>query len=74
MGYSLRTDRYRYTEWQPRNDPNQVLARELYDHQSDPRETKNVADEADKAEVVKDLSARLRKGWRQALPADSRRG
>ena len=71
MGYTIRTDRFRYTEWQARNDPKQVLARELYDHETDPRETKNVADEADKANVVRDLSERLKKGWRGALPEAS---
>jgi hypothetical protein len=70
----MRTDRYRYTEWQARNDPKQVLARELYDHQADPQETKNVADEAANADVVKQLSEQLRAGWRGALPESSASG
>ncbi len=41
MGYSLRTDRYRYTEWR-NHQTGKVLARELYDHQVDPRETRNL--------------------------------
>jgi iduronate 2-sulfatase len=41
MGYSVRTDRYRYTEW--RNyQTGKVLARELYDHRQDGAETSNV--------------------------------
>jgi iduronate 2-sulfatase len=41
MGYSIRTDRFRYTEWRDFNT-GFVKARELYDHQSDPLETVNV--------------------------------
>ncbi len=43
MGYSLRTDRFRYIElrdWKT----GVTQARELYDHQTDPDETKNIAD------------------------------
>jgi len=58
MGYSIRTDRFRYTEWQNTADK-KVLATELYDHQTDPAETKNVAADADQAEVVKFLSQLL---------------
>lgn len=42
MGYSMRTDRYRYTEWRD-FESNRLLARELYDHSRDPGETFNVA-------------------------------
>jgi iduronate 2-sulfatase len=59
MGYSLRSDRYRYTAWLDRRDPQgEAFAEELYDHDNDPRETKNVAKE--NAEVVKALAAQLR--------------
>jgi arylsulfatase A-like enzyme len=68
MGYSIRTDRHRYTEWQNPADPKQVVARELYDHQSDPLETKNVADDPTNAATVKELSALLARGWRGAVP------
>ena len=41
MGYSMRTDRYRYTEWaEPGKEPAGV---ELYDHQADPAENVNIA-------------------------------
>ncbi len=33
MGYSLRTDRYRYTRWQHFEHPAKILATELYDHE-----------------------------------------
>ncbi len=45
MGYSIRTDRYRYTEWRD-FQTGLPRARELYDHQSDPGETANLADRA----------------------------
>ena len=45
MGYAIRTDRYRYVEWRKR-DGTEVVARELYDHQTDPDEDRNVAGDA----------------------------
>lgn len=67
MGYTMRTDRYRYTEWLDR-DQGVVLARELYDHETDPQEDVNAADEPARAPVIAELSAQLKAGWRQALP------
>ncbi len=54
VGYSLRTDRYRYTEW----DGGKQGA-ELYNHQADPQEYTNLAKDAKHAETVKQLSAKL---------------
>ena len=59
MGYSMRTDRWRYTEWVKKDKHDEVVARELYDHQSDPGETANVA--AANADTVKQLSQQLQK-------------
>jgi len=42
MGYSLRTDRFRYTEWRD-FDSGELRARELYDHGIDSLETVNLA-------------------------------
>jgi arylsulfatase A-like enzyme len=55
-GYSIRTDRYRYTEWGPdgRN------GNELYDHQSDPQEMVNLAGSPESAGLVRELSKLLR--------------
>jgi iduronate 2-sulfatase len=39
MGYSIRTERWRYTEW----GENGAHGRELYDHDADPREHTNLA-------------------------------
>jgi arylsulfatase A-like enzyme len=55
-GYSLRTSRYRYTEWGTTGSQ----GAELYDHQSDPREMANLADRRDQAATVAKLSKLLR--------------
>src|SRR4029079_9328028 len=54
LGYSLRTDRYRYTEW---DGGKQGV--ELYDHDNDPQEFTNLAKDAQHAETVKQLSEKL---------------
>jgi arylsulfatase A-like enzyme len=56
--HSLRTERYRLTEWRDRADPARVAQVELYDHHSDRHETKNIA--ADRPELVEELTAKLR--------------
>lgn len=56
MGYSMRTERYRYTEWRHLAN-GKVFARELYDHQNDPGETSNVA--GAQPEVVQELAVLL---------------
>lgn len=55
-GYSLRTERWRYTEW----GKDGSAGIELYDHQSDPAEMANLADQPAHAETVAKLSKRLR--------------
>ncbi len=60
MGYSMRVDRYRYTEWREFKT-GEILARELYDHASDPRETVNLAGLAEHADTVATLSNQLAK-------------
>lgn len=42
MGYSIRAERFRYTEWRE-FETGKVEATELYDHDNDPGETVNVA-------------------------------
>lgn len=68
MGYSMRTDRYRYTEWREERGAGGVMARELYDHYEDPGENLNIAGRADAAQLVAGLSERLRAGPEAALP------
>ena len=71
MGYSIRTDRYRYTEWLSA-DRKTVLARELYDHELDPLESENLADKPEMQSTVEELSRLLRAGWQAALPESPR--
>lgn len=66
MGYSIRTDRYRFNRWtMPRTDYREV---ELYDHRVDPGENLNLARRPEYAEVVESMEQRLDAGWRHALP------
>ncbi len=67
MGYSLRTDRYRYTEWQDFGTGD-ALERELYDHAEGRAEIENLAGDSRHKQTIFNLSARLRAGWRAALP------
>jgi len=67
MGYSMKTDRFRYTEWQDRKT-GKILARELYDHQNDPDENTNAAAEPKYKKDVTRLAKMLKAGWRAALP------
>ncbi len=64
MGYSMRTDRWRYTEWIDRAN-GEIVARELYDHQNDAAENENVAAAAGNKALVENLSKQLAggKGW-----------
>jgi iduronate 2-sulfatase len=67
MGYTLRTDRYRYTQWQDRKS-GEVKARELYDHQNDSQENVNAISRPEYAEEIRKLEALMRQGWRGVLP------
>ena len=66
MGYTMRTARYRLVVWKDHRkaDAKPVFV-ELYDHQVDPRETRNVASQH--PELVSTLSRQLTAGWRKAL-------
>ncbi len=66
MGYTMRTDRYRLVVWRDHRDSTaDPLYVELFDHQTDPRETKNIA--ADNTELVNKLTKQLDAGWQAAL-------
>jgi iduronate 2-sulfatase len=71
MGYSMRTDRYRFTAWVQRNDHSKIEAIELYDHQTDPQENISLATDPKHAGLVTKLTAQWRAGWRAALPAEN---
>ena len=66
MGYAMRTDRFRYVEWQNR-ESGEVLARELYDHEKDPQENVNAVDRADYQGEIDGLSRMLKAGWQAAM-------
>lgn len=68
MGYSMRTDRYRFTVWVDRTDAAKIDAIELYDHQNDPMENTNIAGDPANAGLVQTLKAQWEKGWRGARP------
>ena len=74
MGYSMRTDKYRYTEWVGFDHHNfignwtDLKASELYILDSDPLEDHNQASNPVHMVLVKKLSRMLHQGWRHALP------
>ena len=51
MGYSIRTNQYRYTKW-INLETNEVFARELYNHFTDPGEEVNIAMEENHKEII----------------------
>jgi uncharacterized sulfatase len=55
QGYSVRTERWRYTEWD-----GGAKGAELYDHDADPQEMRNLASDPAQAAVVKELQAQVR--------------
>ncbi len=66
MGYTMRTDRYRYTEWQTRDG--QLVDAELYDHQADPDENANIVKQPENRALVEQLAGQLKAGWKAAIP------
>jgi len=82
MGYSMRTDQYHYTEWvqitflgdnsyepdwETVCDSNEEFQSELYDLSTDPEENVNIVGDDDQADIVAELSTRLRAGWRDEI-------
>jgi uncharacterized sulfatase len=57
MGRSVRTERWRYTEWE-----NGKRGKQLYDHDADPQEQMNLSSDPKHGETVKMLQALLMKG------------
>ncbi len=66
MGRALRTERWRYIEWDEGQN-----GRQLYDHDNDSLEYTNLAKDSQYAATVKELSAILKAGWNRALPPDA---
>lgn len=66
MGYTIRTDRYRYTAWYKNGynaakpyDEQNLEFEELYDYAIDPLETKNLADQASLTSVKNSIKSKL---------------
>jgi arylsulfatase A-like enzyme len=64
MGYAIRTERYRYVEWYNWNKSkitdSTIIAKELYDHSTDPGENINIAGFEENKQVVEKLSKQLK--------------
>ena len=64
FGYSLRTEDWRYTEWDEGK-----RGRELYDHRVDPGERTNLASASEHRETVESLSSQLRQAVAGTKPS-----
>ena len=60
MGRSVRTDRWRYTEWTNMKD--ELVGTELYDERTDPKENHNLAKDPANAETVAAMAKQLHEG------------
>ena len=63
FGYTLRTPLWRYTQW-----ADGKLGRELYDHDADPRELVNLADDPARADTLARLERQLREAVKNTYP------
>ncbi|MDO8542334.1 MAG: sulfatase [Opitutaceae bacterium] len=66
-GHSVRTDRYRYIEWE-----NGKRGAQLYDYETDPEEKRNLIDDPGHAKVAAELKALVRKNWANEFRPDRR--
>jgi len=66
LGHAVRTDHWRYVEWQKKDGS--IAATELYDMQTDPGETKNMAADSANAAIVKEHHDLLTNRLQTPLP------
>lgn len=66
MGYTIRTDKYRYTEWYSEGyrsydkyDESLIVGKELYDYEKDPNETKSFIGDKKYNDIQEDLQEKL---------------
>lgn len=67
FGYTLRTPQWRYTEWDEGR-----RGKELYNHDSDPLEQTNLADDPNQQDLIAELSAQLKEAVATSLPASGK--
>jgi iduronate 2-sulfatase len=67
FGYSLRTPRWRYTEWDSGKE-----GLELYDHEKDPRELTNLAKDPAHTDTMAKLSEQMKKTIAETFPASGK--
>ncbi len=61
MGYTIQTEQHRYTEW-IRESTGEKLACDLFDHQADPDENRNISNLPENKALAKQLSTLLARG------------
>ena len=66
MGYSMRTDRYRYTRWEER-DTQETIGQELYDHQDSVLVSQNLAVRPEYTDLVQEMDSLLDVRWQASL-------
>ncbi|MEQ1825272.1 MAG: sulfatase [Pirellula sp.] len=64
FGYSLRTARWRYTEWDAGRE-----GLELYDHDKDPKEIVNLAKDPAHSKTIAELSEQMKSAVKSSFPA-----
>lgn len=65
MGYSIRTQKYRYSRWV--REDGDVAQEELYDYQADPLETTSIHADVGHRPELEELAAMLDGGWRPIM-------
>ncbi|XP_032671602.1 iduronate 2-sulfatase isoform X2 [Odontomachus brunneus] len=74
MGYTVKTNNYRYIAWIPfayetcKPDWDVIIAEELYDHKTDRAEDFNIAAVPNMLSIKEYLKSLLKNGWRSTLP------
>jgi len=66
MGTSMRTDRWRFTEWLSADGKFRQV--ELYDLENDPQGNANLARDPEYRDHIPELTSQLRAGWKAARP------
>lgn len=74
MGYTLRSEQYRYTEWVGNYfntakvfNEQDIKAKELYDLKNDPNETRNIVSDPKMKKVIEELAGYLHEHFDQQL-------